>query len=177
MRHHSRLDESPGRHWPDDPHPITLWGELFGLEVEGQGVYAVALASGLGAVIEDVAQVPAASATDHFGPHHAVALVCAQLNGLGDSWFVKAWPSRPGFKFCPAPEKDRPAPRAAVATVLVIANVLSGPGWFSRCSPQYLVLVGAQRRAPLVVGLRRSWLFGHCARVAPRQPLATRPPP
>src|SRR4029077_11572510 len=53
-----------------------------GLEVEGQRVDAVPQAGGVGAVVEDVAQVPAAALAPDFGAGHEVALVDHTLDVL-----------------------------------------------------------------------------------------------
>ena len=63
------------------------------VEVERQAVHAVALAGGLRAVGEDVAEVRAAAPAAHLGADHAVGAVLDQLDGVGDLRLVEARPA------------------------------------------------------------------------------------
>ena len=56
-----------------------------GVEVEREGVDAVALVGGRGPIVEDVAKVAAARLAHDFGAHHAVAVVGTQLDRFGVS--------------------------------------------------------------------------------------------
>ena len=53
------------------------------LQVERARVYAVPLAGGLGAVVEDVPQVRAAGRARHLDPVHEVTGVVVELHGVG----------------------------------------------------------------------------------------------
>src|SRR5205823_3709256 len=67
-----------------------------GVEVEGQGVDAVALPGGRGAVVEDMAEVAAAALAQHLDAGHEVALVDTALDVRLVLGLPEARPARTG---------------------------------------------------------------------------------
>ena len=70
------------------------------LEIERCRIDAVAQASRLGAIVEDMTQVSAASITGDLGADHAEAGVCFGMNGGVFGSSVKAGPARTRIIFC-----------------------------------------------------------------------------
>ena len=98
---------------------------VFG-EAQGYGVHAVALAGGLGAVGENVAEVSFALAALYFGSRHAVSDV-----GFFDDVFVVNWgpetgPAGAGIEFCVGAEKGRVATDAAEDAFIVDVEIFAG---------------------------------------------------
>src|SRR5271155_2892027 len=122
-----------------------------GRERQRRRVDAVALTGRPGAVVEDMAQVPAAGAADDLGAAHEQAVVRAQLNGLGDSGLGEAGPTGTGLELGTGPEQGRPAAGAAVLTGGLVVDVLAREGRLGAGLPQDVVLGRRQLLTPLLL--------------------------
>src|ERR1700694_982592 len=95
------------------------------LQVERRRVDAVTLAGRTGSVVEDVAEVRAAVAAANLGTHHAVAVVGAQLDALGDGRLREARPTGARLELGVRAEQLVAAGRTAVHPVLLGVRVLA----------------------------------------------------
>ena len=64
------------------------------VELQRRRIDAIALTSGIGAIVEDVAEVGLATATLHFRPAHAMRDIVFLFNGLLVRGGIKAGPAR-----------------------------------------------------------------------------------
>src|SRR5207237_1624315 len=94
------------------------------IQVESQGVDAVALAGGTGTVVEDVAQVAATAPAGHLGAHHPVTGVAVELHVGRHRRLGEAGPARARFELARGVEEHGPAPGAAIGAVLLGVEVL-----------------------------------------------------
>src|SRR3990167_2935653 len=124
-----------------------------GHEVDGCRVDAVALAGGLGAVVEDMAQVGAAVRAAHFHPHHAVAGVGDALDAAGFDVLAPAGPAAAGVELGVALKQHLPAAHAAVGAVLPVVPVAAGEGTLGGGLARHLVLHRVELGAPLGLAL------------------------
>src|SRR5580700_7394975 len=89
---------------------------LLGLELERQGVHAVALPGGPGAVGEDVAQVAVAAGTGDLGPPHPEGPVLVLVDDPVLHGPREARPAAPRLELVVGPEELGPAAGAAEET-------------------------------------------------------------
>ncbi|KXK56321.1 MAG: hypothetical protein UZ07_CHB004001493 [Chlorobi bacterium OLB7] len=127
--------------------PLAL---LFG-EFERGGVDAVAKPCGLGAVVEDVAQVAAAARAHHFGADHAVAAVGVIGNGRRRDWLIETWPPRSGVELGRAAEQLQPAPRAPEHAGVVVIPILVAERRLGPFLPKNEILLLGQTLLPLFI--------------------------
>src|SRR5439155_24632337 len=118
-----------------------------------QGVDAVALPGGRGAVVEDVAEVAAAALAQHLDAGHEVALVDTALDVRLVLGLPEARPARTGVELRARREQDGAAAGAAVGAVVVVVDELAGEGRLGARLAQHLVLGRRELAAPLLVGL------------------------
>src|SRR5437016_1522564 len=88
--------------WPSfdkQPRTVRPWLVLLpGFEIKRCGVDAVAQAGGLGAILEDVPEMPATAPAGYLGPDHAVAGVDVKLHVLQVDRLREARPPGPGVE-------------------------------------------------------------------------------
>src|SRR5690606_35720826 len=100
-----------------------------GLEAERERVHAVAQPrGGAEAVVEDVAQMPAAVGAAHLGAHHAERGVFEKLHGIRVHRVVEAGPAAAGVELGAALEQLGSARRTGVEARAVLVEQLTGPG-------------------------------------------------
>ena len=69
-------------------------------EFQGNGIDAVALVSGLRAVVKHMAEVSTAGAAHRLNPLHEVTIIGLGIDVLRRDGLPEAWPARAGIKFC-----------------------------------------------------------------------------
>src|SRR5271168_4607969 len=130
-------------------------------------VHAVAQAGRLGAIVEDVAQVPATAAAEHLGARHSVAVVLPLEDGVVHR-FPEARPAGAAVEFGRRREQGLAAARApeGPGTVLVVewAAVRS----LGARRPKHVILLRGQEVPPLLVGVVDLERFERSARSAGR---------
>src|SRR5207245_1160217 len=146
-----------GRLW----RPTHSGGGARFLQLERAGVDAEALPGGVGAVVEDVSEVPAATLADDLGALHEKAVVGAELDVLGVLGFVEAGPAGARLKLGPGVEELGAAPRTGVRPVLVGIHVLAGERSLGALLAEHVVLLGGQLRLPLLFCLLDLLLGAH----------------
>src|SRR5215211_474503 len=127
---------------------------LLGLvQVQRTGIEAVALAGGLGAVVEDVAQVAAAAGADDLRALHEEASVGSQLHRVRLGRLPERGPAGAGVELCVGAEQLLAAGAAAVDAVLVVVPVGACERALGALLAEHVVLVGRELLAPLFLGL------------------------
>src|SRR2546428_12336433 len=145
---------------------MTIWtlvamrSGLPSVELQSAGVDAVAVARGGRAVVEDVAEMAAASLAGHLGAVHAVAGVGVQLDVRPVGRLGEAGPAGPRVELGAGIEQLRPASGTPVDAVLVVVPEGAGEGPLGPGLPEHLVLLGGQSSAPFLVGLGKFGLHG-----------------
>ncbi len=136
---------------------------LRGFEAERRPVRTVAEARRRGAILEDVAEVPAAAPAVHLGAHHAVAAVDAGRHRALDRVGV-ARPPRAARVLRVRREQQGAASRAVEAPVPVFGVERVRPRRLGAVLPQHAVLLGSQRLAPLLLALPDCIVWHGCFR-------------
>src|SRR5258708_3586754 len=149
----------PGR--PPSGRPRELARGLLRLQLQRRRVDAVALAGGVGTVVEDVAKVPAAPLADDLGALHEEAVVRAQLDVLEVLGLVEAGPARTGLELGLAVEQLRATSCAGIGPIAVLVDVFAGEGPLGALLTKDVVLLGRQLRLPLLFGLFDLLLCAH----------------
>src|SRR5260370_3257454 len=126
-------------------------------EIQHGGVHAIAQASWFGAVFENVAQVRAALAADHFDATHSVARVGLGGDAVRSDGFRKAGPSGAGFELGVRLKQRIPAAHALVGCMFVIVPILSCEGRLGAFAARDRVLLGRQLFAPVFIGFLYLW--------------------
>src|SRR6201999_3951918 len=106
-----------------------------------------------GAVVEHVAEVPAAALAHDLRADHAVRDVLLDLDRLGDGRLGERGPAGARLELRVGREQLRSAACAAVDTVIVAIPVLAGERALCACLTQYGVLLRRKLLAPLGVCL------------------------
>src|SRR5256885_1530680 len=114
-----------------------------GRERQRQAVHAVAQARGLGAVVEDMAQVAAAAAAMHLGAQHAVGAVLARGHGLVQR-LPEAGPAGAAVELGLGREQRQRAARAGKGAGAVLLVQGAGAGALRAFLAQDLVLLGRE---------------------------------
>src|SRR3954453_7077367 len=129
-------------------------GAVARIELERARVDAVAEAARVTrAVFEHVPEVAAAVAAGDLGAAHGRRVVGARLDRGGNGRLGEARPARAGVELGRGREQLRAAARTAIDAVLLDVPVLAGERALRAALAQYLVLLGGELLAPLVVGL------------------------
>src|SRR5690349_5161044 len=123
------------------------------LEVERDGVDAVAQPGRRGAVLEHVAEVPAAPRAVHLRARHAERPVLARLDAALRDRPPVARPAGARVELLIRVEQRRAAARAAIDAVRVVIVEAAGERVLGALLAQHPVLLGRQPPAPL--GLRQ----------------------
>lgn len=117
---------------------------VFGFEVQGQGVDAIALAAWFWAIWENVAKVGFAVAANHLGTNHAMGFI---HNGfylaLGED-IVKAGPAGAGVEFGLGREEVLAAGHTAIHALLIMFVVFSAKRSFGAFKVAHVFLLLAQ---------------------------------
>src|SRR5208337_1451914 len=121
-------------------------------------VHAVAQAGGLGAVVEDVAQVRVALGAQHFVAGHTDAAVGLVLHVLLGDRLPEAGPAGAGVELGRRAEQRVLAADAAEDPLGVQVPVLAGEGALGAGEAGHVKLLGGELGAPFGVGLDD---FGH----------------
>src|SRR5258708_37349534 len=116
----------PGR--PPSGRPRELARGLLRLQLQRRRINAIALAGGVGTVVEDVAKVPAAPLADDLGALHEEAVVRAQLDVLEVLGLVESRPAGAGLELGLGVEQLRATGGTGVGPIAVIVDVLAGEG-------------------------------------------------
>lgn len=148
MHYPTRARRERSRHGPE----AFLKAAVLGIQPQRYRVDAIPLAGGSGAVVEHVAQVPAAMPARHFCSAHPVAAILAQLDVCHVHRFGEAGPAGSGVEFGAGAKKLAAAARAQVRSVLLGVHVLPRERWFSSPFAEHGVLLGSEGGAPLLVG-------------------------
>jgi hypothetical protein len=122
-------------------------------EAHGYGVHAVSEAGGLGAVIEDVAEVGFAATAGYFGAGHAEGSVGGLNNIFFGDGLVEAGPAGAGIEFGGGVEESGVAADAAENSLGVIVGIFVGVGTLGAFVTRDFVGVGGKLFAPFGVGL------------------------
>src|SRR4051794_30061335 len=143
---------------PTGPRPPAPWPGVTGsrsllVELERAAVDAVADPCRVRAVVEHVAQVPAAARAQHLGASHAVAHVALGLHGVALGRLVEARPARAGRELRVRAEQLGAAAGTPVGAARLLVVVLVGPGSLGALAAQNLVLLRRQLAAPFLVVL------------------------
>src|SRR2546423_2902319 len=123
------------------------------VQLERAGVDAVALAGGLGAVVEHVAQVRTARGAGRLDAVHEVAEVVVELHGVRRGRIPEARPSRPRLELRVGAEQLRPARPASVHALGVLVPVGARERGLGSLLPEHLVLLRRQLLAPFLLRL------------------------
>ena len=86
----------PAAHWPQ---VVCSFAFLCWPEVHCDAVHAIAQASGLGAILKNVAEAAATMAAEHFDALHTEAAVGVFNHGTRNDGLVEQWPAGATFKF------------------------------------------------------------------------------
>src|SRR4051794_41800331 len=104
----------------------------------------MAVAAGPGAVVEPVAEVPAASRAHDFRADHEVRAVLAGLDGLAEHRVGEARPAGAGLGLRLGAEQRVAAAGAPVDAVALLVDVLAGPRPLRGGVAQGVVPVGVE---------------------------------
>src|SRR5262249_19027763 len=113
-------------------------------ELEGDGVHAVAQAGGLGAVVEDVAEVSAAAGAEDLGALHAVGAVGVLVDVGGVKGLEEAGPAGAGVELGVALEERQAAEAADVDAVELVVGEVAAEGRLGALGEDDLGLVGGE---------------------------------
>lgn len=123
-----------------------------GLEVECQGVDAIALATRWRAVIENVPKVGVAAAAAHFDAVHAVAVVGMLINCIRRACLTEAGPAATRFEFGAGIEQVAVAAHTGIGAAFRVRTPFPGKWRFSGRLPTYGEPLIAQLLPPLRIG-------------------------
>src|SRR5215211_5952117 len=157
----------------------TLWLLCcgFGVEAEGGGVDAVALARGGRSVFEQVSLVGSADGAVYLGAAHEEAAVLLRLYVCFVERPPEAWPTRAGIVLAVRREQGRAARDTAVDPLLLVVVVLTAEGPLRAFHPRDAILLGGELVLPLFFRLlylsRRISHGAILARCALRAPLVS----
>src|SRR5579871_2493310 len=130
------------------------------LKVDARGVDAVALPGRTRPIFEEMAEMPAATATQHFGPMHVVAEVVLQSHLVGIYGIPEAGPSTARIELGRGGKQLLPTPGAGIRSILFMVPVLSGESALGPLLPQDMILLRSQIFGPLFLGFYH-FLFAH----------------
>ena len=133
---------------------------LFLLKSQGIAVHAVALAGGLGAVVEDVAEVAATFGAHNLVAAHAKAIIRSHLNTGGSGRGEEAGPAGARLKLGIGGEEQVVVGGAIVGTDGVVIVVFAGEGALGTLLAQDVVLVGREEFFPLGIGVAHRKFVG-----------------
>ena len=125
---------------------------LLGDELQRDAVHAVAQAGRLGAVVEHVAQMPAAAPAVHLGARHEEALVDGRADGVVER-LVEARPAGAAVELGGRGEEREVAAGAVVHAHAVLLVERAREGALGAVLAQHVVLLRGQELLPLLVGL------------------------
>src|SRR5512134_44081 len=144
----------PPRVRPSDPAALPVPGGASALvELERRRVDAVALAGGLGAVVEDVPEVRGAARAVHLRAAHEVARVLLRLDRVGRDRLPVGRPAGPGVELVRRAKQRLAAADATVHALLVVVPVLPAERALGAVLARNAVLLVGELLAPLGVGL------------------------
>src|SRR5487761_2056331 len=124
------------------------------LELERGGVHAIAEAGGLGAVVEDVAQVAATAGAEDFGAGDAGRVIGTLDDAAGLDGRPEAGPAGARFEFRRGTKQRVPAGRTDINSLLVIIQQSAGEGRFRAGVAQDVVSGRGEKGAPFGVRFR-----------------------
>ena len=127
---------------------------------EGGGVQAVAETCGRWAVLEDMAQVTAATGAEDLGADHAVGGISQFGDVLLGEGLVEARPTGSGMKLGARREEREVAAGAKVDAGLVIIEQVAAEGDLGSLGSQNAVGFEAKLFFPLGIGLHHAWHVG-----------------
>ena len=128
-------------------------GLLCRLELQGDAVHAVAQAGRLRAILENVAEVAAATGAVDLGAGLEEAAVRGGADVGGIDRRPEARPASAGVEFLRGVEKGQPTGRADEDTLLVNVVQRAGEGPLGAVLAQHVELLGREDLLPLVFGL------------------------
>src|SRR6185503_21182226 len=97
---------------------------------------------GLGAVIENMAQMRIAPAAEHFSPPHEKGIIRFAPNRLPIDGLPETRPSRSGLEFCSRCKKVLPATDTLVSAFLLIVPERTCKGAFRSLPSSDAILLG-----------------------------------
>lgn len=133
------------------------------VQLQGDGVDAVALTRRPGPVVEDVPEMGTALAADDLGSAHSVARVRPQLHAVVGNRTCETGPATTGMELVVGVKEHGLARGTPVDAGLLGVDVVSAEGRLGACLSQDRVLLGRQPFAPFLfrsceVGLHNSSL-------------------
>lgn len=123
---------------------------LLGLEVERQGVDAVAESRRPGSVREDVSEVTSAARAGDLGPNHPVSVVGVLFDDSGVGGALEARPSRSRFELVVRPEQGRSTCSAAEQARVMYVEQRAAPCRLRPLFAQDVVAVRGQLGLPFL---------------------------
>jgi hypothetical protein len=129
------------------------------VEVQGDGVDAVAQAGGRRAVLEDVAEMGAAAAAQDFRSPHAVACVMLRIHDSFGDGLVEAGPAGAGVEFGVGIEQRLAAAHAFEHAFSLVVVVLSAEWAFGALQPRDDILLVGEHLPPFFI--RSCYTFAH----------------
>ena len=133
-----------------------------GLEGHGNSVHAVAQACYLGAVVEHVAEMPAATAAMDLYADHAESRVPRRTYNLFVQWRPETWPAGAALELGLRRKHAVIAAGAGEDAWAMLIEERARKGPLGRALPQYRILIRLQQFAPFFIGMRHRKRFGWC---------------
>ena len=122
------------------------------MELQRVAVHAIAQASRLRTVVEDVAEMSAAAATMDLGAQHAEGAVLGRADGILQR-LVKTWPAGAALEFRLRREQRQVATGAGEDSLAMLLEQRTGPGALGALLAQDLILLRRELGTPFRVGL------------------------
>src|SRR5579862_1154720 len=132
---------------------VGCGGAFAGVERERDAVHAIALAGRLRPIVEDMAEMPAATPAVHFGARHEERAVAFGFDRILERR-PKAWPAGAAVELRVGREERLAAAGAMIDAGAVFLVERARPGALGAVLAQYLVLFGGQPPAPLLIAQR-----------------------
>src|SRR5215472_3414182 len=136
-----------------EPVALRLFLLFLGPEIERAAVHAIAQPGRLGAVVEDVAEMPAAFLAMHLGAGHKEAAVDRGLDRPVHR-LIKTRPAAAAVELAVALEQRGAAAGAVIGAGIVFLVERAGAGPLGAVLAQHLKLLRRQLPAPLVLAHR-----------------------
>src|SRR5437588_2751109 len=130
-----------------------------GLEGQSQAVHAVAKTGGLGAIVEDMAEMAAAAPAVHSRPVHPERSVLRRSDGIVERR-PETRPAGTAVEFRRRGEEVEAATGAGESARAMFLKERTGERPFRRALAQHRILIGGQKLLPLIIAVSDFEGFG-----------------